>query len=592
MSMSDKNRSQVILDEVLDIIQHFKKEKQSQVKYLKLIADSGIQISEMIENSLGMFKMEENTYKLEPCPCNLVTIFQKLSTDLNMLIQQKNLQLEFYINAQLMNDDHSFWVSGEYRLLQNLFANLIKNAIEASPLNNLIRIDINLQDTNTAIIQIHNMGVVPESIRDCFFDRYATSGKKSGTGLGTYSAKLITKTHNGVIRFETDEKMGTTLFVSLPIAQQPADDTDASEKKSVQVRLKGSILIADDNLINQQVLKGLLEDHPIELDLVENGQEALDSVKTKKYDLILMDMEMPIMDGREAIKHIRQQYPHTDLPIIALTAHNLEIEDFNHTEQMINDIIIKPIQPELLFSILGNYLRSDSIKESKTIVIPDVKDKQLDTVSQQVLNIDQALRQLMGKRYLLENVMQAFRKDHFNAPEIVKQLIESNQFTTAQRKVHSIKGLAGTIGAQALQRTAQELETALKDNMLPKFNQLLASFSNNLNPVIERIDQVLPTNTGLQEKEDPSLSNKLSDQLDGLENNLNHLYALLIDCDSEANDACDECLPALDYLTQNTDDRSLLDQLKHNLKNYLFDDAALVLEEICEKLGLNINKDS
>jgi CheY-like chemotaxis protein len=583
MSISDKNQTQKILHEVLESIQHLKKEKKSQIKYLKLITDSGIQISEMIENSLDIFKMEENTYAFDPSPCNLVEIFQKLTADLTQLIHQKKLQSEYYINDQPMRDDHKFWVSGEYRLLQNLFANLIKNAIEASPPNHNIRVDINDQNENTAMIQIHNLGVVPENIRDRFFDRYTTSGKKSGTGLGTYSAKLITKTHQGDIRFETDETMGTILFVNLPLAQQP--EMDKEEKKSVQNKLTGKILIADDNMINQQVLKGLLEDHPIEVDMVENGQEAVNQVVSKQYDLIFMDMEMPVMDGREAIQVIRQHHAYVDLPIIALTAHNISLDDFNQTDQIINDIIIKPIQPERLFNVLHRFLNNDSNNEN-----PEIKEKESETESQQILDIDLALHQLMGKRSLLDNVMKSFRKDHFNAPDVIKQMLDSDQLATAHLRVHSIKGIAGTIGAKTLQKTAQELETAIKNKMLPRFDQLLESFRKNIHPVMERIDQLLPSNV-LQEDEDPSISNNISVQLEALEKNMSHLYALLVDCDSEANDACDQCLPALEYLTQNTKDRSLLDQLKNCLKNYLFDDATFVLEEISEKLGLKIHKD-
>jgi CheY-like chemotaxis protein len=586
MSISDKNQTQKILHEVLESIHHLKKEKKSQIKYLKLITDSGIQISEMIENSLDIFKMEENTYAFDPTPCNLVKIFQKLTADLTQLIRQNNLQLEYFINDQPMHDDHQFWVSGEYRLLQNLFANLIKNAIEASPPNKHIRVDIDHQNENTAIIQIHNLGVVPENLRDRFFDRYTTSGKKSGTGLGTYSAKLITKTHNGDIRFETDETMGTILFVTLPLSQQPEIDSDTEEIKPVQDKLTGKILIADDNLINQQVLKGLLEGHPIEVDMVENGQEAVHQVVSKQYDLIFMDMEMPVMDGREAVQIIRQNHAYVDLPIIALTAHNMTIEDFNQTDQIINDIIIKPIQPKHLFDVLHHFLNADSKKEN-----PEIKEKELEseTESQQILDIDLALHQLMGKRYLLENVMRSFRQDHYNAPEVLKQLLDSDQLATAHRRVHSIKGIAGTIGAKILQKTAQELETAIKNKMLTRFDQLLESFRKNIHPVMERIDQILPSNV-LPENEDPLISNKISAQLDALEKNMSHLYALLVECDSEANDACDQCLPALEYLTLNTKDRSLLDQLKNCLKNYSFDDATFVLEEIGKKLGLKIQK--
>jgi len=589
MSSSEKNRTRRLLEETLESIQYLKKEKKSQIKFLKLISDSGIQISEMIESSLDMFRMEEKTYAFEPCPCDLVTIFQKLSADLNSLVLQKNLDLNFYINDQPMNDNFSHWVSGEYRLLQNLFANLIKNAIEASPINQQIRIDVDNQDANTTMIQIHNKGVIPKKIRDRFFDRYTTSGKKSGTGLGTYSAKLITRTHHGQIWFETDESIGTILFVTLPTTQKPEDKENKTESATFQANLKGSILIADDNLINQQVIKGLLENYPIDLDLVENGQEAVEKVMAVKYDLILMDLEMPVMDGQEAIQIIRKHFSHSDLPVIVLTAHNLEIEDFNHTDQMINDIITKPIQPEVLFNMLRKYLSIDADSKKENSDITDIKEKQPESINQNVLNIDLALRQLMGKRYLLENVMQAFKKDHFNAHEVVKQLLESNQLKTAQRRVHSIKGLAGTIGAQALQSIAQELETAIKENMLSKSNELLISFKKKLESVIKQIDKILPEKN-IHEDKDPSISNDLSEQLDQLEKRLYHLHKLLIDCDSEANDACEECLPALNYLTQNTKDRPLIDQFEACLKNYLFDDAALALENICKKLGLNMKR--
>jgi len=587
--MSTNNRSKNILNGVLETIQHLKKEKQSQRKHLKIITDSGIQIAEMIESSLDMFKMEENTYALEPKPCNLITIFQKLAVDLHMLAKQKGIHIHFYIDDNPMSDNQKFWVSGEYRLLQNLFANLVKNAMEASPHNENVRVDMDYQNSEMAMIQIHNMGVVPENLRDQFFDRYTTAGKKGGTGLGTYSAKLITKTHGGRIEFETDETMGTILFVTLPRATEPEEnDQEDAEKQSMAFTLQGSVLIADDNLINQQVLKGLLEDHDIALDMVENGLEAVQKVESNKYDLILMDMEMPVMDGREAIQHIRKKYPDTILPIIALTAHNLAIEDINQNDNLINDIITKPIQPERMFNMLRSYLQV--LPVTQVLETQDTKESfnKKDTTSQ-ILNLDKALRQLMGKRYLLENVMQSFKKDHFNAPDIVKQLIESNQLSTAQRKVHSIKGLAGTIGAQMLQTVSQELETAIKHQMFPKIDNLLHSFRKSLDPVLEKIDQVL-VNKESTDTEDPSLSNELSDQLNALEKNMNHLYTLLVDCDSEANDACNECLPALDFLTQNTEDQLMLDQLRQCLKNYLFDDAASIIEKLSDKLGLGLRK--
>jgi len=594
MSMSSykmNNQIKTVLNDILENVSKFKKEKESQKQSLKLIADSGNQISEMIENSLDMFKMEEGTYDFNPSPCNLIEVFNKLTSDLDFIARQKNVQLQYFIDDQPLLSENQFWISGEFRLLQNLFANLLKNAIEASPSGEIVRIDLDHQPEDKSIIQIHNMGVVPKNLRDCFFDRYATSGKKGGTGLGTYSAKLITKTHRGSIRFETDESMGTILFVSLPSAQQP----EASKKQDLtpsytEITLKGKVLMADDNPINQQVIKGLLEDHSIHLDMVENGQMAVDQVIESNYDLVLMDMEMPVMDGREATEMIRKQFSHTDLPIIALTAHNLDLVEFNQNLVLINDVITKPVQPSKLYETLQKYL--ENVSKTNQAPKPDTDDPKTEhsqkKMSSQVLNLDKALHQLLGKRDLLETVMESFRKDHVNSCEIIKELIESNQLSSAQLKVHSVKGLAGTIGASMLQGVAQELETALKKNMVSKFNQLLISFQECLDPVIDEIGKVLPPKT--PKKNDPELSDTLSEQLTSLEKNMNQLYELLLDCDSDANDVCDECLPALEFLTQNTNDRLMLDKLKHHLKNYLFDDAAEVLETLTHQLGMDLNK--
>ncbi|KPA14095.1 multi-sensor hybrid histidine kinase [Candidatus Magnetomorum sp. HK-1] len=586
ISASSKKK-QAMLKDILYNIQWMKKEKWMQRNWLQLIAESGNQISEMVENSLDMFKMEENTYDFNPTPCNLTDIFNKLSSDLGLLVRQKNINLSFYQGDNYLSNDDSFWVSGEYRLLQNLFANLLKNAIEASPSEEEVRVQLDHQKPDQSMIQIHNKGVVPETLRDCFFERYATHGKKSGTGLGTYSAKLIAKTHHGDIQFKTDESEGTTLFVMLPVSKAPVinekDQKNQHPQDFIDFQLQGKILIAEDNPINQLVLKGLMEDHNVMVDMADNGKEVVQVVERSKYDLILMDMEMPIMDGFEATKIIRKKYSHTELPIIALTAHELDISEVNKTQTLINDIIPKPIQPLHYFTCLKKYLKTIPNKQQPLNVSPpEINNSE----TSDILNLDRALKQLMGKRQLLENIMQSFQKEHFNAPEAIKKLIENKQFKSAQLKIHTIKGLAGTIGAPMLQKAAQDLETAIRDGMLPKLNQLISSFRQNLDPVIETIEKTLPDS--LKKTETPELSDTLSEQLENLEKNINNLYSLLMDSDSEANDACEECLPALSYLIQSTDDNKLLDQLRLNMKGYMFDEASEILKKLSQKLGLEL----
>ncbi|MDH5682818.1 MAG: ATP-binding protein, partial [Spirochaetota bacterium] len=120
------------------------------------------------------------------------------------------------LNGEPIDNNLGYSIQGEGIHLGNLFGNLIKNAIEASPDKSKITININSNHKDYHEITIHNLGVVPEIIRESFFERYSTSGKEKGTGIGTYSARLIARTHGGDITFTSSEDEGTLLLVSLP----------------------------------------------------------------------------------------------------------------------------------------------------------------------------------------------------------------------------------------------------------------------------------------------------------------------------------------------------------------------------------------
>jgi PAS domain S-box-containing protein len=199
-------------------------------KQAKIINNSGIQMLHMIDHSLNMFKMEEGRYELDPQPCNLVNIFYDLKDDAADIIASKNLRTEFYLNGVMCSQDDSYHVSGEGIQLYNLFANLFRNALEASPKRGVVKVEIHSKEM--CEITICNHGAVPKEIRDRFFERYATSGKKNGTGLGTYNALLIARTHGGNISFTTSEDDGTSLKISLPYARisQAVDIYRTNEK--------------------------------------------------------------------------------------------------------------------------------------------------------------------------------------------------------------------------------------------------------------------------------------------------------------------------------------------------------------------------
>ncbi|MBF0265355.1 MAG: hybrid sensor histidine kinase/response regulator, partial [Gammaproteobacteria bacterium] len=195
-----------------------------------LIKDLAYRTLDMIQLSLGMIKMEQGTYDLKPEPVDAIAMILGILTDIKNNIKFKRLNVTFKLNDNLIElqdekgliyedeiNSHVCEFSGEKLISYSLFANLIKNAVEASPRKQDLNIDIKAGDE--IFVVIHNMGTVPENIRDTFFDKYATSGKATGTGLGTYSAKLIAETQNGSISMQSSDEQGTTITVTLPKAE-------------------------------------------------------------------------------------------------------------------------------------------------------------------------------------------------------------------------------------------------------------------------------------------------------------------------------------------------------------------------------------
>lgn len=186
---------------------------EKQEGHLKRIESAGRKILNMINLSLGLYKMEQGTYELEAQDVDLASLVGEIIGDAKTRLLSKRLEVVVE-NERAMGDECSFIVRGDGMLLYSMLSNIIGNAIDASPKKAQIRIQ--LATDADAIIRVHNQGAIPQDIRPSFFDKYVTAGKSSGTGLGTYSAKLIAEAHAGAISFESSEDEGTTIQVTLP----------------------------------------------------------------------------------------------------------------------------------------------------------------------------------------------------------------------------------------------------------------------------------------------------------------------------------------------------------------------------------------
>ncbi len=179
---------------------------------LRMVEQSGYKMLGMINHSLDLYKMETGTYRLKPESVDLARIVRKLRKDAQNIIQGKGLRIDVALDGRPDDGAMAFRVLGEEMLCYSMLSNLFQNALEAAPQGSAVTID--MRSGYGGRFRIHHRGAVPASIRGRFFDKYVTAGKSGGTGLGTYSARLMARTMGGEIHLQAEDESATAVEVS------------------------------------------------------------------------------------------------------------------------------------------------------------------------------------------------------------------------------------------------------------------------------------------------------------------------------------------------------------------------------------------
>jgi PAS domain S-box-containing protein len=236
--------------------------------------------------------------------------------------------------------------------------------------------------------------------------------------------------------------------------------TDTFEQLS---SIKGArILLVEDNDLNQEVGLELLRDAGFLVDLAENGQIALDKIRTVAYDLVLMDMQMPVMDGVMATLEIRKEERFKDLPVVAMTANSMQSDRDRCMAAGMNDHVAKPIEPEDLWKALLKWIKPPQPvphDEPETVAPHEI------ILPSGIIGLDikDALRRVLGKKPLYISMLQKFVAGQKTFASNIFKELESNNWDVAMRLAHTLKGVSGNIGATNLQHLAGELEIAIKE---------------------------------------------------------------------------------------------------------------------------------
>jgi len=249
----------------------------------------------------------------------------------------------------------------------------------------------------------------------------------------------------------------------------PVAESVADAEARARITLEGArILLVEDNDINRQVASEILTSVGVLVTPVGNGQEAVQAVAAKDFDAVLMDVQMPVMDGYEATRCIRQNPRFLALPIIAMTAHAMAGDREKSLAAGMDDHVTKPIDPEVLFRTLEKYVRKQAIQTVGPPVAlvtekPRLTDEAMALPPLAGIDTAQGLKRLLGNQKAYINILRKFGLDFQDAAETIKNLAAAGQEKGAEIMAHTIKGAAGNIGAMKLQEAAAALETWFKE---------------------------------------------------------------------------------------------------------------------------------
>jgi signal transduction histidine kinase/DNA-binding response OmpR family regulator len=332
-----------------------------QKQYIDNIQSSGENLLTIVNDILDLSKIEEGMMGIEEVPFSLRGLMHSVETMFKEKARRKHLYVDVNIEDSIPDT-----LNGDPTRLTQILVNLLGNAIKFTTCGG-INIDITMVERDKKDVQLQfnikdsGIGIAPEKQKN-IFDRFQqaeaeTTRRYGGTGLGLSIVKQLIDLQQGKIEVKSEMEKGTEFIFQIPytisfeniegkeISYAPAEDKQLTSTK---------ILVAEDNVMNQQLIKHLLTSWNLNFTLVSNGAEVINNLQNKDYDLILMDIQMPEVDGYVATEKIRNDLK-SDVAIIAMTAHAMAGEREKCISYGMNDYISKPIKEAELYRLIKKY---------------------------------------------------------------------------------------------------------------------------------------------------------------------------------------------------------------------------------------------
>jgi two-component system, sensor histidine kinase and response regulator len=253
----------------------------------------------------------------------------------------------------------------------------------------------------------------------------------------------------------------------------------AAAESDTSPRFEGcSVLVVDDKKINQEIAANLLQKKGIRVSTADNGREALTALDSGTYDMVLMDVQMPVMDGYQATRAIRRDGRFRDLAIVAMTAHALAGDREKCFQAGMNDYLSKPIIPERLYAVMSGWMSSSKFERTIESNAPKpLVEKEVPVFALPHMDVAQGMERLAGNMELYKELLVEFRERNTDILTDLREMVNNSDMQGARNRLHGFKGVCGNLGAEGITGLLQTLETAM-----------VASRTNEIDTVMEQLD--------------------------------------------------------------------------------------------------------
>ncbi len=439
-----------------------------QSDYLQTLMISADLLLKVINDILDFSKIEAGKLEIERVEFSVRDVVEELLTVYSVRAEQQGLELSVELDPEIPPA-----LLGDPMRLSQVLNNLLSNALKFTR-HGYIRISVRLAKRDGAAAELlfavrdSGIGMLAEEQAHLFHAFTQVDGSITrtygGTGLGLAICRRLCAMMKGEIWCESVAGLGSTFSFRLPFGIASVRGLAPQRRESWIGRFRQQrVLLVEDNQFNQKVALALLERVGLQVSVAGNGADAVEQVKRNDFDLVLMDIQMPVMDGLTAARHIRalDRPGAASLPILAISANAMERDVEASLAAGMNTHIAKPFTPEALYGSIAVWLDD---KGGVPTRVEGVDAAQAPPAGQMLPRVDfeTGMRQTGGDRRLYLDLLRQFEHEYRDRGEEIEREVAAGRLDEAARLAHSVKGIAGVLAAQPLQRAAQRLESALK----------------------------------------------------------------------------------------------------------------------------------